>query len=370
MKKLLLITFLIGTLIPKGYGEGNYDLAENDVRIEMYMEGGIKTVEEGKSYGVTISVKNHGTVKSEFADIKIYLANKYPLNTNTDPLLKDIGMRPLDPGRSNSGGISITIPPGFSTGTSLLFGVLEHKGKINTKIITLSVRFLPRPDLTVRLNIWNHRDYEFDGYIVPLHELMVAEAIIENKGNGPYHHRHGNYASFEIWKSTDNILDFNSDQKLTYIRNYSGPDEDIEAGGRFRSEIFLFSLGGMAIGKTYYLFAVVDRENNVAELNEDNNVSGSYKVLVIEPPVPTSKTISKTTNIYPNPTDGLIKFSNNQEESRTYSLTDLSGRVVKEGEINSYEKLELNIQNQASGLYYLKIKSENKEIELHKIVKN
>jgi hypothetical protein len=59
--------------------------------------------------------------------------------------------------------------------------------------------------------------------------------------------------------------------------------------------------------------------------------------------------------IYPNPSNGLFNidypFTN---ESKVFTITDINGKVVKEGEI-SKEKTQLNLSEFVNGIYLLRI---------------
>jgi len=59
--------------------------------------------------------------------------------------------------------------------------------------------------------------------------------------------------------------------------------------------------------------------------------------------------------IYPNPSNGLFTieypFTN---ESKVYTVTDINGKVVREGVINK-EKSQLNLSEFVSGIYLLRI---------------
>jgi len=76
-------------------------------------------------------------------------------------------------------------------------------------------------------------------------------------------------------------------------------------------------------------------------------------------------------SLYPNPTNGIINFnsSDNNMHSITFSCSDISGR-----ELNAVKKLEtaecIDLSGLKAGIYFLKFYSENKLVEVKRIVKN
>lgn len=95
-------------------------------------------------------------------------------------------------------------------------------------------------------------------------------------------------------------------------------------------------------------------------------------ISVNEPTVEQSirKSTSVFTAVYPNPTYDNLYMDLTQlqtEHKISYSLTDLFGKVILQSETKSV-LLQINLSNLASGIYILRIKSENFEA-IHKINK-
>lgn len=74
--------------------------------------------------------------------------------------------------------------------------------------------------------------------------------------------------------------------------------------------------------------------------------------------------------IYPNPTTSLInlKVMNLGIENLQYELLDLNGKIIEEKKID-YQETQIQMENNASGIYLLKILDKNKLIKTFKIIK-
>jgi hypothetical protein len=72
--------------------------------------------------------------------------------------------------------------------------------------------------------------------------------------------------------------------------------------------------------------------------------------------------------VYPNPTTGVFTLELNNTLSKTIEVLDLTGRVVSSN-TNSANSIKLNINGLASGIYYVKVQTEN-SIDVIKVVKN
>jgi hypothetical protein len=76
---------------------------------------------------------------------------------------------------------------------------------------------------------------------------------------------------------------------------------------------------------------------------------------------------SSGTKIYPNPTAGLFTVELNSSELKTIQVIDFTGRVILTQSSND-EKMDININGLANGIYYVKIQTEA-GVELVKIIK-
>jgi hypothetical protein len=76
-------------------------------------------------------------------------------------------------------------------------------------------------------------------------------------------------------------------------------------------------------------------------------------------------------SVYPNPTTGSMQVTIKSwqlTDNYAYTLTDLAGKVLMTGKINS-EKTELNISGFSKGIYLLQVQNAEGEKQLFKIVK-
>jgi len=71
--------------------------------------------------------------------------------------------------------------------------------------------------------------------------------------------------------------------------------------------------------------------------------------------------------VYPNPTSGVFTVELKNASVKTIQVTDLTGRVIMTN-ASSNEKIDVNINTLANGIYYVKIQSDN-TVEVIKVVK-
>ena len=75
-------------------------------------------------------------------------------------------------------------------------------------------------------------------------------------------------------------------------------------------------------------------------------------------------------SIYPNPSNGYLKVlldSSLPEAKTEFLITDIQGRIMKRGEVNSGEIIDLRYLNK--GLYFIRLKAGN-SISVEKIILN
>jgi len=86
--------------------------------------------------------------------------------------------------------------------------------------------------------------------------------------------------------------------------------------------------------------------------------------------VENTEDISLLMNVFPNPTKGAFKLVVGTLENRNlkFRLYDMNGILLKDERINA-EETEINIQNHASTIFFLKVISNAQEIKVFKIVK-
>jgi hypothetical protein len=63
--------------------------------------------------------------------------------------------------------------------------------------------------------------------------------------------------------------------------------------------------------------------------------------------------------VYPNPSNGLFNLEvAGLDQSVNVSIENIQGQVVYQGMVNGNGRMELNIQNQAAGIYMLHLSTE------------
>jgi Secretion system C-terminal sorting domain len=77
---------------------------------------------------------------------------------------------------------------------------------------------------------------------------------------------------------------------------------------------------------------------------------------------------SNAFEVFPNPTNSEITIKTFNSETKSFELTDLSGRVVFSGK-GSDDSAQINMRSFANGVYYLKIQSAT-STDVIKIIKN
>lgn len=73
-----------------------------------------------------------------------------------------------------------------------------------------------------------------------------------------------------------------------------------------------------------------------------------------------------TLNLYPNPNKGMFTIKSNGKNAK-YEITDISGNKVLEGELNSSSQ-KINMENKATGVYFIKVYETNNTIVNSKII--
>ena len=76
-------------------------------------------------------------------------------------------------------------------------------------------------------------------------------------------------------------------------------------------------------------------------------------------------------SVFPNPTTNLLtlKIGDYNEEKLSYYLFDINGKHNQIHKIKAGET-QINMENRASGIYFLKIFDNKKEVKTFKIIKN
>jgi hypothetical protein len=75
-----------------------------------------------------------------------------------------------------------------------------------------------------------------------------------------------------------------------------------------------------------------------------------------------------TISVFPNPSQGMINIViENGSSTIDYSITSLDGRLVKEGSQINAQEIQINIENESEGVYFLKV-NQDENTRLFKIV--
>jgi hypothetical protein len=94
----------------------------------------------------------------------------------------------------------------------------------------------------------------------------------------------------------------------------------------------------------------------VLSISETEGFKGQigWSVIFLENSIVTSQKNQNTSSVtvYPIPASSLLKIQPTDSEFTEYKLTDLSGRAVEEGPLNSNE---INVQQYPDGFYFLQL---------------
>lgn len=121
-------------------------------------------------------------------------------------------------------------------------------------------------------------------------------------------------------------------------------------------------------GETNQSFTATQNGNYAVEVTQNNctDTSSCYAITnvgILE------NTFGSNITVFPNPTDGMLKIDMGETLAEfTISITDLSGKLLKQYAYKNTQMLELDLNVQA-GIYLLTIISENK-IAIIRLVKN
>ncbi len=80
-------------------------------------------------------------------------------------------------------------------------------------------------------------------------------------------------------------------------------------------------------------------------------------------------TFGEKISLYPNPTFGISNITfESTYDNVTLLMYDATGRIVKQESHNNIDRLQINTQDYASGIYFLQILSDDKYADL-KLIK-
>jgi chitinase len=114
------------------------------------------------------------------------------------------------------------------------------------------------------------------------------------------------------------------------------------------------------VGVHSVTFTATDQCGNVSNCNFDLEIFSTLDV---------NKTDKLKISIYPNPFEDNFSINFNQESEYKIIVRDAIGRLVEDIHFTGNTLTMYNYGHYASGTYFLKIISHNKEVQFHKIVK-
>lgn len=119
-----------------------------------------------------------------------------------------------------------------------------------------------------------------------------------------------------------------------------------------------------SVGQTFYS----DASGSSGSISA--GVQQPYEISVITA-IGDAEFISLAFEVYPNPTQGrlLLKISGNRNETLSYQLYDLFGKLLQSEKIVDSET-PVDMHSLAKATYLLRVLSENKEVKKFKIIKN
>ncbi len=149
----------------------------------------------------------------------------------------------------------------------------------------------------------------------------------------------------------------------TETNNFGFRIERSNSGSDFKEIGFVNGAGNSTITSNYNF---IDRNANAGNnyyrlISIDYNQKESQECKIISVKVDAKAT---AVQIYPNPSNGIIYLNKGLEVINQIELMDVSGKVLLNqiGDLN-----EINFQNLAHGVYYLRIRTEN-GVSTHKVI--
>jgi hypothetical protein len=73
--------------------------------------------------------------------------------------------------------------------------------------------------------------------------------------------------------------------------------------------------------------------------------------------------------VYPNPTKDFITISNRDQIIQSVQIFDVNGKLLWEQSVNQ-NIVDLNLSSISSGIYFVKIRTENQAVQNVKVIKN
>lgn len=143
--------------------------------------------------------------------------------------------------------------------------------------------------------------------------------------------------------------------------------------GKIRAQSSTVASGGDASGSGGKVSYTVGQTNYITETGSNGVVTQGmqqpYEILIISGLDKT--TINMTASVYPNPTDGYVILSIDNETVRnlTYTLFDVAGNTIRQKKVNS-NQTQIQLSDLAEGVYFIKVLQGESEMKTFKIIKN
>jgi len=131
--------------------------------------------------------------------------------------------------------------------------------------------------------------------------------------------------------------------------------------------------GGIATGsggKVSYTIGQIDYYKNAGASGViTQGVQQHYEIIVITT-AKQAKEISLVCSVYPNPTNGFLKLilKGYKSENLTYQIYNINGELIT-SEVVRGNETSISIGNSMTGIYFLKVSDNQKEIKTFKIIK-
>jgi hypothetical protein len=140
----------------------------------------------------------------------------------------------------------------------------------------------------------------------------------------------------------------------------------------FYSQKSITTSGGNASGSgtvSYTVGQLVTLINTGNNGSVSQGVQQSIELFTLVNPDFKSLTLKAIT--YPNPTKDkiVLALSDHNLTDLFYTIFDVNGRLVKKGEVNK-ENTTIAMQYFATGVYFLKVNQNSKQLKVFKIIKN
>tara|TARA_Y100000385_G_C12988347_1_gene591682 strand:+ start:652 stop:1131 length:480 start_codon:yes stop_codon:yes gene_type:complete len=144
----------------------------------------------------------------------------------------------------------------------------------------------------------------------------------------------------------------------------------MSAGSIYGQESFNTS-GGNAVGSggtvAYSIGQVAYTYESGANGNSNQGVQQPYEIYSVGID---EEDIAISFTAFPNPTKDILtlQFDAFTTQNASFQLVDQAGKIIQKKKISNVST-SLNLSNEVSGIYYLSINSESKNIKTFKIIK-